>query len=105
MALITAALVTMIAKRNGVPDHLIDGVAGYVTLGHRPGSFLLAVFENDLFEAVRRADPVSSAGLVALACFIDNSLPAACHGSRERVAAWIAHGGMRQFETADKAGV
>jgi hypothetical protein len=77
------------AKARRVPEHLIEGLALYVAHGFRPGSFLEAVLANDLMDAVKRGDDDSRAGLVALCIFIDNDLPALCHGSRERVAAWM----------------
>jgi hypothetical protein len=77
------------ARACGVPEHLVEGLALYVAHGFRPGSFLQAVLANDLMDAVNRGDEDSRAGLVALCVFISHALPAQCHGSRERVAAWI----------------
>jgi hypothetical protein len=95
---LTAAAIALTAKRNGIPEHLIEGLSRYVTHGYRPGHFLSAVLENDLMEAMRRGDLDSRAGLFALCSVIDNDLPAACHGSVKRVAAWIETGGTRHFD-------
>ncbi len=71
-----------------VPQHLRAGLVRYVTDGVRPGHFLVAVLENDLAEAVARADAVSLVGLPFVVSWLDNYAPATCHGSALRVAVW-----------------
>lgn len=103
MASYTADDLTANARRNGVPEHLIDGLVLYVTQGIPPGHFLTAVLENNLMDTMRRADERSLAGLFAVCTFVYNWIPGASHGNPILVAAWIAHGGIRRFDT-QKAG-
>jgi hypothetical protein len=77
------------AAAAGVPVHLVGGFARYVFQGLPPGHFLTAVLENDLMEAMSRADEKSRAGLFALCSFIYNHLPQTAWGSPERVETWI----------------
>jgi len=78
----------------GVPEHLRDGLALYIMHGYQPGGFLTAVLENDLFQAVNRGDDDSQAGLVGLVGYLYNEAPARCHGSPDRVTAWMQQGGL-----------
>lgn len=75
--------------RRGVPAHLRGGIARYLVDRHPFGHFLTAVFENNLMEAMGRADNESRAGLFNLCQFIYNDAPSPCHGSREKVAKWL----------------
>jgi hypothetical protein len=84
-----------IHNMQGVPEHLRDGLLRYLEHGIAPGHFLLAVLTNDLMEAVGRADPESAAGLVSLCSYLYNETPGLCHGSPEKVAAWIYAGGIK----------
>lgn len=77
-----------------VPEHLRGGLSRYVMQGIRPGHFLTAVLEHELFDAMGRADENSRAGLFDLVSYIYNECPGGCHGSRERVNAWIGAGGL-----------
>ncbi len=61
----------------------------YVNKGCPTGSFLQACLENDLLEAAMRADSVNRLMLHEIAGYIYHELPGQCHGSRERVAAWL----------------
>jgi hypothetical protein len=60
----------------------------FATHGVPCGGFLTAVLENDLMEAMNRADESSRANLFNICSFVYNDLPAGCHGSREAVAKW-----------------
>lgn len=73
----------------GVPEHLRDGLLRYIEHGISPGHFLTAVLENDLMGAVGRADSESARGLVGLCTYLYNDAPSGCHGSPEKVAAWV----------------
>lgn len=53
------------------------------------GGFLHAVLENDLAAAVNRSDPESLEALRSIVGVAYNFLPAACWGSRAKVAAWL----------------
>lgn len=103
MPILSAELLTAHARREGVPDGLIVGLVRYVTHGYRPGHFLRAVLENNLMDAMARADFDSRLALHGICVFIYNDLPAKAHGSPARVDQWIALGGLRQFEQKESA--
>jgi len=66
-------------------QEIIKSLNLYVTHGIQPGHFLTAVLENDLSEAMKRAD-VENRGQLFLICrYIYNVLPGDCHGSKEAV--------------------
>ncbi len=72
-----------------IPDRMMAGLRRYVSHGIEPGSFLTALLRNDFLEAVRRADDENLANLPAYAAWLYEQAPAPCHGSPEKVAAWI----------------
>ena len=71
-----------------IPEHLREGVVEYIEHGHLPGDFLCAVLENDLAQAVGRADEISLRFLPNLVCYLYNLAPKGAWGSRERVLNW-----------------
>jgi len=73
---------------NKIPDRIKEAVNRYYNDGILPGSFLQAVLTNDLFGAVRHADPYSYAALREIISYVYNELPSKCHGSRKNVLAW-----------------
>lgn len=73
-----------------VPAYMQQGLLDWINSGILPGSFLTAVLENNLMEAVGRADSTNSMRLKDYAQFLYNGAPADCHGSKEKVAAWAA---------------
>jgi len=77
-----------------LPSHMIGSVKRYVLHGIPGDSFLTALFSNDLMGAIGKADAENQAAIVAWAQFLYNSVPGNCHGSPEKVAAWIASGGI-----------
>lgn len=81
-----------------IPRALHDGLVRYLVQRIRPGGFLTAVLENDLREAVARANPPAHLlALPALAKFLYNEAPAAAHGDPASVNSWIAE--RRPFRT------
>lgn len=71
-----------------VPPHLIEGLRRFA-LEYRPvGRFLTSC----LMGAVMRADEVSLAHLRGIMQYIYNAMPSLCHGSPEKVKAWLAKG-------------
>ncbi len=85
-----------------IPKRLRAGIARYVKDGVRPGGFLTAVFENDLFEALGRADPESLTALRDLVIYVYNETPSQCWGSPAHMQEWMrrggAHGIMKEGE-------
>ena len=71
-----------------LPDDLREGMQRYIDDGYIPGHFLTAVLENDLSEAVGRADPLNLILLPAIVQWVYNEAPADCWGSRQKVLAW-----------------
>lgn len=67
-----------------------DGMRRYIEGRVKPGSFLQAVLENDLMAASGRADDDMTFGeLRELLAWIHHEAPSDCHGSPEKVRAWI----------------
>lgn len=82
---------------NKVPEHLRDGIYRYIVHGIKPGSFLLAVIQNDLFHAVGSAgEPLTLDDLRTVTRFFYWCAPAECFGSPEKFAAWQSRGGMQE---------
>ena len=53
------------------------------------GSFLRAVLENNLMEAVGRADKHNIKALHAICSYVYNHMPNVCHGSPKIVDKWL----------------
>lgn len=77
------------AIKCGVPEHDIRGFVEYVFEGVPVGSFLEAVLENNLMEAYKRADDKNTRAMYGIVSFVYSYLPSPCHGSPEKVAAWL----------------
>ncbi len=76
--------------QHGIEPNLCAGLIDYAKNHREQGSFLMAALANDFIEAVCRASPESLACIRGVATFIHNELPGACHGSPEKVRAWLA---------------
>lgn len=72
-----------------IPAHLRDGMLRYLRDGIEPGHFLTAVLENNMMEAMGRADEMSRAGLYSICQYLYNHAPGSCYGSPERVQRWM----------------
>ncbi|MEM9194839.1 MAG: hypothetical protein AAGF12_37015 [Myxococcota bacterium] len=81
-------------RMQAVPPHLMDSIHAYAQMGRPTGGFLRAVLEHDLFEAHARGDAICVVNLHAIVLYIHNHLPGGCHGSPDRVDAWIRRGGL-----------
>jgi hypothetical protein len=68
-----------------IPSHMREGVRLYIEMGIMPGSFLTAVLENNLKEAVGRADSINKARITDWASFMFNEMPAGAQGNPENV--------------------
>lgn len=53
-----------------------------------PGDFLRAVLENDLMQAINRADAYNLGTIAQITRYIYTNLPGGCHGSPDRVRVW-----------------
>lgn len=72
-----------------IPEHILTSLYGYVEHRQAPGHFLQAVLANDLFEAIGRADKEAVAALRELVVFIHMEVRSDCHGSRQKITAWL----------------
>jgi hypothetical protein len=79
------------------PPHQLEGFVLWVVHGIRPGGFACAVLDNDLTDAVLRADDKSSAGLAATVRALRAGAPARSWGSPDRCDAWAAHRGLQGY--------
>jgi len=71
-------------------DHLRMALKRYVFEGIKPGHFLTAVAQNNLFQAIGRADEHSLLCLPDLVKLFYCRLPSQCHGSPEKVQDWVS---------------
>lgn len=69
-----------------VPETTLETLDNWAKFGLPPGGFVAAVLENDLADAVRRADSGNSAALADIVRYMINELPSGCWGYY--VAAW-----------------
>lgn len=68
-----------------IPEHMHDGLIGYLVNRIHPGSFLTAVLSNDLREACGRADEDNVRALHAYVYFLYNYAPGDSWGSYDKV--------------------
>lgn len=74
---------------NSIPQRTLDSIHRYVEHGIEPGSFVTAVLENNLVEAVGRADLENSAALADIVRYVYNEIPGQAWGNPNKVRAWL----------------
>lgn len=84
-----------------LPKHTHHGLRDYVEHGIKPGSFLVAVLCNNLFEAARLADTENRALLANFPMVINRELPTGSFGNHELVNKWILSGGRQGIKNSD----
>lgn len=72
-----------------IRDDLLAAINRYALHHERKGHFLMAVFENNLLEAITRADPENRKVLQQIVCYCYNEIPSPAWGSKAKVAAWL----------------
>jgi len=72
-----------------VPEHMRNGMLRYAIVGIPPGSFLLAVIDNDLQKSVACADEKNLPLIALYAQWFRFIAPPDCHGSVEKRIAWV----------------
>lgn len=77
-----------------IPPHTKQAIDDYVQKGLPPGGFVSAVLENDLANAIGRADVVNKQFIAQIVAYVHLEIPAACHGSIGAVTTWIEKGGL-----------
>jgi hypothetical protein len=83
-----------------LPVHMRDSARLYIERGIPGGSFMTALFSNDLLGAFQRADDTNTAAMRSWASFLYNEAPRGCYGSPEAVKDWIKQGGLSGSECA-----
>jgi hypothetical protein len=78
-----------------LPAHMQGDARAYVERGFPQGGFLTAVLSNDLVGAFSSADSVNAWAMQDWATWLYNDAPEQCHGSPEKVQAWIGRGGLQ----------
>lgn len=71
-----------------IPDRMMGGLERWIVHGTPPGDFLTAVLNNDLREAIGRADDENMRNLPAFVAYLYNEAPGQCWGSPEKVELW-----------------
>lgn len=74
-----------------IPEHMHSGIVDYVVRSVPPGSFMLAVLENDLVGAAARADHINIQHLANYAALL-YQLPRNCWGDVNTVNDWLLKG-------------
>ena len=72
-----------------VNEDIIGTLERYLNHGIMPGSFMTAVIENNLKEALGRADAYNTLHLGNIVGYVYNHVPANAWGSAEKVADYI----------------
>jgi len=72
-----------------IPERMMPGIKQYVEYGKEPGGFLSAIIQNNLSEAVGRADSENQKNIPAFVAYFYNKCPMGCWGSKEKMESWI----------------
>lgn len=78
----------------GIPRTAWDGITEFIMVGRPMGAFLVYVFSNDLFRAVKKADELNIQRLRDYVNFLDGCAPAGCWGTVEAIQTWERRGGL-----------
>jgi hypothetical protein len=71
-----------------LPENVRGGMERYIEYGITPGGFLTAVLENDLADALGRADSNNLPRLQEILSWLHDEVPSVCWGSPAAVSAW-----------------
>lgn len=72
-----------------LPNYIKESLEAYANEGRPTGGFLQAVLENDLMQAIGRADCYNEPLMVDICSYVYNHMPISCHGSPKIVADWL----------------
>lgn len=81
-----------------IPDYMQNSLVEYIMTGRPVGHFLSAVLENQLKEAVNRADDLNQSKLVNYMKFLWNHAPNGCYGYEGVMKYWRERGGLVQIK-------
>jgi hypothetical protein len=85
-------------RREGIPEHMHEGVKLWVLYGRPVGSFLMAVLSDKFVESYARADSENTRKMKNWASFLYNELPMECWGNTKKVEDWSEHGGIKGLD-------
>ena len=88
---------TIYGHRYTIRSDMIAALDRYVDYGASVGSFLHNVLTHDLYTALALADDDNFQNIQAYASYLHNVIPGSCHGSKEKVDAWIKSGGLKRM--------
>ena len=77
-------------EKAGLPDYMAEGVYNYVEHGMKGGTFLNALFTNNLKGTLCYADKNNLSCVYEWVMFLTWCIPGNCWGSEEVVKEWIA---------------
>ena len=80
--------------------YMESGVRRYIEHGQPVGSFLTALFNNHLKQAVLTADKENLAALRDWVIWLHWEAPSECHGSPEKTKSWRDRGGQGEEKAA-----
>lgn len=72
-----------------VPEDTLECLNNYIEHGIPTGGFLEAVINNDLFQAVARADDRNIRVIPSIVSYLYNEAPSTCWGSNQRMEHWV----------------
>ena len=72
-----------------IPERMMGGINRYIENGIVPGSFLTAIIQNNLSEAVGQADDENLKNIPAYVSYFYNEAPATCWGSKTQMEKWV----------------
>jgi hypothetical protein len=78
-----------------IPQRMLDSISRYVNHGIPVGHFLEAFIQNNLLEAISRADDENLKLFPAYANLFYWEAPSGCIGSEQAYIDWVATGGLR----------
>ncbi len=76
-------------SEQGIPSYMHEGLICYYENGIPPGSFLTAVLNNDLKEAIGRADNVNKNCIKSYVLWLYNYAPVGSWGHADAVENWL----------------
>ena len=82
-----------------IPDYMMININNYVENGYPMGSFLTAIFSNDLYQAVAKADDINKSIIPIYIHYLINELPCNSYGSNEIVSDYIKSKSVEKMRT------
>jgi len=82
-------MTTYIFQGMTLPVSVQESINAYVTTGRPTGGFLEAVINNDLREAIVRADHINIRIIPAIVGYLYNECPAGCWGFSGAFDKWV----------------